>query len=119
MGGDSMLRIGFVAAACLIGGSALAADVARPYLPPAAMAPRAVFDRTGFTIGAKAGGFGVARNVMLSFNDVDLPGAPRPAPFDNRPSDNRPSGTPGGVQTSVTSQVGSFVYGLETDFELA
>jgi len=105
-----MLRISLATLlASVVGGSALAADMTRPYLPPAAMAPRAVFDWTGFYIGINAGGgIGVGRS------DFDVGGGPGFAAFDNHLS-----GAVGGFQAGYNWQIGSFVYGLETDFELA
>jgi len=100
-----MHRIGIVALASVIGGSALAADMTRPHLASAAMAPRAVFDRSAFSIGTKGG-------IRVGRGDIDS-GGPVLLAFDDHPS-----GAPGGLAAG-NPQIGSFVYGLAADFEFA
>jgi outer membrane immunogenic protein len=103
-----MLRISLAVLASVIGASAFAADL-RPYPPPAQMTPRPVFDWTGFYIGANAGG-----GIGTGRSDFDVGGGPGFAPFTNSMS-----GALGGVQAGYNRQFGSFVYGLETDFQFA
>jgi outer membrane immunogenic protein len=96
---SSLLKISLLAAAAFAVTSAQAADLPRPAYKAPAYVVDPVFNWTGFYIGANAG-YGFGRS------NWDL--------FGVSPS---PKGFVGGAQIGFNYQLGSFVFGLEADYD--
>ncbi|WP_066467776.1 outer membrane protein [Bosea sp. WAO] len=107
------LLTGGIALASLIGSSAFAADLpSRKFAPVAPVVP--VFTWTGFYVGLNAGASwshgstGIAAPAAGWFNTINVNGA-------WRKSEDNVNFT-GGAQAGYNYQTGSFVLGVETDF---
>lgn len=95
----TLLRLSLAAAAAMVVTGAQAADLPRPVYKAPAYVAEPLFSWTGFYIGANAGyGFGKS--------DWNLVGV--------SPS---PKGFVGGGQIGYNYQMGSFVFGLEADYD--
>jgi outer membrane immunogenic protein len=99
-----------VAVSALFGGSAVAADLARPapvYAPPPVLVP--LFTWTGCYVGGNVGGVWASRDwtdqTLLSPTfGVDL-------------GSNTASGAIGGLQGGCNYQVGAWVFGIQGDYD--
>ncbi|PKR89211.1 porin family protein [Pleomorphomonas diazotrophica] len=90
-------------------GSAMAADLAAPDSVTVPQAEASAFDWTGFYVGASIGyGFGEETTDLQAFPDVP---AVDFGAFDL-------DGMTGGVQAGYNRQFGSFVAGIEADFQM-
>lgn len=100
------LLAGVAAIAMMVGGSAAvrAADLPAPEVPMIAAAPPAIYDWTGFYIGA---------NVGYGFGKFDGQSGARQAGF----KDKDFNGIAGGAQIGGNWQWDKFVAGLETDIQ--
>jgi outer membrane immunogenic protein len=98
------LLLASVAAVALLGGSANAADLARPrpvYVPPPVLVP--VFTWTGCYIGGNVGGIW----SKSDWNDT----------FFGDFGTNTGSGALGGLQAGCNYQVGGWVFGIQGDYD--
>ena len=96
----NLLKLSLIAAASFVVSNALAADLPRPVYKAPAYVADPIFSWTGFYIGANAGyGFGKS--------DWDFPAGPSTSP----------KGFVGGAQLGYNYQIGSFVFGLEGDYD--
>ena len=107
------MRALMIGAAFAVGaaGASVAADlpVKAPMMAPP---PPVIYNWAGFYIGANAGyGWGESSSRV---NPLPSPAVFGASPFSVRPS---PEGFVGGIQIGYNWQAGSFVYGLETDFQ--
>ncbi|HEY1153062.1 MAG TPA: outer membrane protein [Pseudolabrys sp.] len=96
----NLLKLSLIAAASFVVSNALAADLPRPVYKAPAYVADPIFSWTGFYIGANAGyGFGKS--------DWDFPAG----------TSTSPKGFVGGAQLGYNYQIGSFVFGLEGDYD--
>jgi len=95
----TLLRLSLAAAAAMVVTGANAADLPRPVYKGPAYVAEPLFSWTGFYIGANAG---------YGFGKSDWSG------FGASPS---PKGFVGGGQIGYNYQIGSFVFGLEGDYD--
>lgn len=95
----NLLKLSLIAAASFVASNALAADLPRPVYKAPAYVAEPIFSWTGFYVGANVGyGFGKS--------DWAFPAA-----------STSPKGILAGGQLGYNYQIGSFVFGLEGDYD--